>query len=327
MLTRRKAFSYLSAAAAAMTLQRNSGLAAESSTVQTPVNFEVPRGSCDCHVHVLDPERFPYLPNRPFTPAPATAEDLRSLMRGLRQDRVVLVQPVHYGTDNSCLLDAARRLAPNARALAIIDQSTPRGVLEELNAGGFRGVRLNFETFGVANPDAIKARIDTVTEKMHGLNWHLHFFSRPSVIAQLKDNLSQQPLPVVIDHFGGTQAAQGLDQPGFDAMIDMIKTGHAYVKISAPYIISRAGPEYPDAEALAHAFIKANPDRILWGSDWPHFDPAALSKPITEIAVPRPIDDGLVLNQLAKWVTDPTVRKKILVDNPARLYGFQQFAG
>jgi predicted TIM-barrel fold metal-dependent hydrolase len=110
-------------------------------------------------------------------------------------------------------------------------------------------------------------------------------------------------------------------------MIDMIKTGHAYVKISAPYLISRAGPEYPDAEPLIHAFIKANPDRILWGSDWPHFDPANLGKPLTEIALPRPIDHCLVLNQLARRVTDPTVRKKILVDNPERLYGFQPLGG
>jgi predicted TIM-barrel fold metal-dependent hydrolase len=328
VLTRRNAILYSSSAVLAAALPAPYGRAAAVSTVKTPINFEVPRGSCDCHVHVLDPDRFPYLPQRPFTPAPATVEDLRVLARGLRVDRVVLVQPVHYGTNNSCLLDAARQLAPNARALAIIDQSTPRGVLEELAAGGFRGARLNFETFGVADPSAIKNRIDAVTEKMRDLKWHLHFFSRPSVIAQLHGHLIQQPLPVVIDHFAGAQAAEGPDQAGFDSVIDMVKTGHAYVKLSAPYLVSKNGPDYADTEPLALALIRTNPERVLWGSDWPHFNPAAVAgKPLTEIAPYRPIDDGLVFNQLSKWVPDQATRRKILVENPERLYGFQAIAG
>jgi Amidohydrolase/D-Ala-D-Ala carboxypeptidase 3 (S13) family len=174
----------------------------------------------------------------------------------------------------------------------------------------------------------LKARIDAVTEQMRDLNWYLHFYSQPSVIAQLKDHLAQQPLPVVIDHFGGARAVQGLDQPGFDAVVDLVRTGRAYIKISGANRISQQDPDFPDAAPLAQALVKANPDRVLWGTDWPHLNPAyGRGKPLTEISPPLPIDDGMVLNQLPKWVPDPPTLKKILVDNPARVYGFEPIAG
>ena len=329
MLTRRRLLSQISAVGAATAvLQTNAVSAAAPSTVKTRVNFDVPRGACDCHVHAFDPATVPYLPQRPFTPPPATAEDVRELLRELHLDRVVIVQPLFYGTNNSYVLDALRRFGKNARALAIIDKATPRGALEEMAGGGFRGVRLNFETRGVADPEAIKGRIDAVTEQMRGLNWYLHFYSQPSVIAQLKDHLAQQPLPVVIDHFGGAQASQGLDQPGFDAVVDLVRTGRAYVKISGANRISRRDPDFPDAAPLAQALVKANADRVLWGTDWPHLNPVyGRGKPLTEISPPLPIDDGMVLNQLPKWVPDPPTVKKILVDNPARIYGFEPVAG
>jgi predicted TIM-barrel fold metal-dependent hydrolase len=329
VLTRRRMLSQIGiASTATMALRTGVGFAAAPSTVKTAVNFHIPRGACDCHVHSFDPARLPYLPQRPFTPPPATVDDLRELLHQLHLDRVVIVQPLFYGTNNSYLMDAIRQLGPNARALAIIDKATPRTALEEMATGGFRGVRLNFETSGVADPDAIKAQIDAVTEQMRGLNWYLHFYSQPSVIAKLKDHLAQQPLPVVIDHFGGARAAQGPDEQGFDAVVDLVRTGRAYVKISGANRISQKEPDFSDAAPLAQALVNANPDRILWGTDWPHLNPAyGRGKPLTEISPPLPIDDGLVLNQLARWVPDPAIRKKILVDNPARLYGFESLPG
>ena len=329
MLTRRRMLSHIGiASTATMALRTGVGFAAAPSTVKTAVNFDIPRGACDCHVHVFDPTRLPYLPQRPFTPPPATVDDLGELLRQLHLDHVVIVQPLFYGTNNSYLLDAVRQFGPSARALAIIDKATSRTALEEMAAGGFRGVRLNFETSGVADPDVIKARIDAVTEQMRSLNWYLHFYSPPSVIAKLKDHLAQQPLPVVIDHFGGARAAQGPDQQGFDAVVDLVRTGRAYVKISGANRISQKDPDFSDAAPLAQALVNANPDRILWGTDWPHLNPAyGRGKPLTEISPPLPIDDGLVLNQLARWVPDPAIRKKILVDNPARLYGFVSLPG
>lgn len=329
MLTRRRMLSHIGVVGtAAMALRAGASFAAAPSTVKTRVNFDVPRGACDCHVHSFDPAKVPYLPRRPFTPPPATVEDVRELLSELHLDRVVIVQPLFYGANNSYVFDTVRQLGKSARALAIIDKTTKRGALEEMAAGGFRGVRLNFETSGVADPDAIKARIDAVTEQMRGLNWYLHFYSQPSVIAQLKDHLAQQPLPVVIDHFGGAGAEKGPDQPGFDAVVDLVRTGRAYIKISGANRISQQDPDFPDAAPLAQALVKANPDRILWGTDWPHLNPAAgRGKPLTEISPPLPIDEGLVLNQLPKWVPDPAIRKKILVDNPARVYGFEVLSG
>jgi predicted TIM-barrel fold metal-dependent hydrolase len=329
MLTRRRMLSDIGAVSTAIVaLRTGAGFAAAPSTVKTAVDFDVPRGSCDCHVHVFDPTRVPYSPNRPFTPPPATVEDLRELLRELRLDRVVIVAPGDNFTNNSFILDAVRQLGPSARAIAVIDKTTARGALEEMAAAGFRGVRLAFEVTGVTDPVLIRAAIDTVVEQIRGLNWHLQVFMRPSIIDQLKDFITQLPVPVVIDHFGRTFAAQGPNQPGFDALVDLVRTGRVYVKISAVNRISERGPDYQDATPIAQALVKANSDRIVWGSDWPHFNGAwARDHTIDTIAPPLLIDDGLVFNQLPKWVPDPTIRKKILVDNPARLYGFEPTAG
>ncbi len=132
---------------------------------------------------------------------------------------------------------------------------------------------------------------------------------------------------MVFDHFGRAAAARGPDQPGFDALLELMKSGRAYVKISGAYRVSEQAPVFADATPLAQALVAANPDRVVWGSDWPHPNSDyGRGKPLTEIAPPFPIDDGLLLSQLPKWVPDAGLRKKILVDNPARLYGFERVA-
>ena len=145
----------------------------------------------------------------------------------------------------------------------------------------------------------------------------------PHVIAALKAHIEQLPFPVVFDHFGGAKAKQGVAQPHFDALLDLVRSGKAYVKISGAYRASELGPDFADATPLAQALIAANPDRIVWGSDWPHPDSAfGQGRSLSEIAPPFPVDDGLLLNQLPKWTTAAALRQKILVDNPARLYDF-----
>jgi predicted TIM-barrel fold metal-dependent hydrolase len=135
------------------------------------------------------------------------------------------------------------------------------------------------------------------------------------------------PFPLVFDHFGRAMAAAGPSQPGFDALLNLVKSGRAYVKISGAYRCSEKAPDYADVMPLAQALVQANPERIVWGTDWPHPNSdAGRGKPLTEIAAPFPIDDGLLLNQMAKWVPDADTRKKILVDNPVRLYGFESKA-
>jgi predicted TIM-barrel fold metal-dependent hydrolase len=305
-------------ATGASVVARRAGAA--PSTVKTPVDYQVPRGASDCHVHVFgDPKRFPFAAHRVYTPPEASIADLLALQAALHLDRVVIVTPSVYGLDNSCTLDAIRRLGGRARGVAVIDASTSAATLDEMAANGFKGARLNLETVGQADPGAIKELIASVAAAVRQRQWHLQFNTRMAVIAALKDGLAALGVTVVFDHFGRAQAAQGTGQPGFGAMLDLLRAGHAYVKISAPYRSSQKPPDFPDVTPIARAIVAANPDRVVWGSNWPH--PGRGTSP-TAIAPPYPADDGLMLNLLARWVPDPAVRKKILVDNPARLYGF-----
>ena len=293
-------------------------------TVKTPVDFDIPAGACDCHVHVFgDPAKYPFAADRVYTPPGASIEMLQDLHRALHIRRVVIVNPSVYGTDNACTLDAARQIGADARAVVVIGKDTPRSALDEMAAAGARGVRVNLATGGTSDPSAAKAIIDSVVGQIAPLKWHMQLYTSLSVIAALKDQLSQLPIPVVFDHFGGAKAALGPSQPGFDVVLDLVKSGRGYVKISGAYRASDKAPDFADATPLAQALVAANADRIVWGTDWPHPNPANQPRvPVSEMTRPAQVDDGLLLNQLAKWVPDATTRKKILVDNPARLYGF-----
>ena len=293
----------------------------------TATNFVIPRGACDCHVHVFgDAAQFPFAATRTYTPPPASVERLLELQRDLHMDRVVVVQPSVYGTDNACTMDGVKRMGARARGIVVIDKSTPRAALQEMASAGARGIRLNLNTAGVFDPNTAKQQLDTVAEQLRGLNWHVQMFVALSVISALTDYFKQYPYPVVFDHFGQPKAPEGVGQPGFANLLDLVKSGHAYVKISGAYRVSTQPPAYADATPLAQALVAANPDRIVWGTDWPHPNGAS-ARSINEIATPFPIDDGLLLNELSKWVPDAATRKKILVDNPARLYGFEPVAG
>jgi predicted TIM-barrel fold metal-dependent hydrolase len=324
MLTRRHALYCMGGVSVSLAAQGKAALAM-ADTVRTAVNFEIPAGACDCHVHVFaDPAKFPFATDRVYTPPAASVEALLDLQRALRLERVVIVQPSVYGTDNAATLDALRRIGRNARAVAVIDKSTSRTALDEMAAAGVRGVRLNLETAQQSDPSAARALIDTTVAQIASRNWHIQFYTSPAVIAALKDHLAQLPTPLVFDHFGAAKAALGPGQPGFDALLELVKSGRAYAKISGAYRISDKAPDFTDATPLAQALVAANPDRVVWGSDWPHPNSAfGRGRSLSEISPPIAIDDGLLLNQLPKWVSDPAIRRKILVDNPARLYGFQ----
>jgi predicted TIM-barrel fold metal-dependent hydrolase len=302
------------------------GLASRRATAQarTPVNFEVPRGACDCHTHVfLDPVRFPFVPNRAYTPPTATAAQLLELQSALRMDRVVIVQPSVYGTDNRATLDGIRELGlERARGVAVIEASATPSQLDELHGGGIRGVRVNLETAGVVDPAASARRLQEAVQQVAARGWHVQTYTRLSIIEALKDQLLNMPVPLVVDHFGGARGELGPQQPGFASLVELVRSGKAYVKISGAYRSSNSAPDFADVAPLAQALIQANPDRIVWGTDWPHPDSTS-GRPTSEISPPHQIDDGLLLNQLPTWAPDATVRQKILVDNPARLYGFR----
>jgi predicted TIM-barrel fold metal-dependent hydrolase len=326
MLSRRDILIGSAAAGTAGLLRGEDSLFARASQPSTPVNFEVPAGACDCHTHVFgDPRRFPFATSRTYTPEQASVAEMRALHRALHTARVVIVNPSVYGADNACTLDAIKQLGPAARGIAVIDEKTPESALDEMDRAGIRGIRINLETSGVSDPGLARQRFTAAAERIRGRSkWHIQIYTRLSVIEGIKDLVTAAPMPIVFDHFGGAQGPQGVDQPGFNTLLNLVRTGKAYVKISAPYRSSTQAPDYSDVTPLAKALIPANPQRMLWGSDWPHPDSTQVpGRKVTDLAPLQQIDDGHILNLLPVWAPDAALRKTILVENPAKLFGFE----
>jgi predicted TIM-barrel fold metal-dependent hydrolase len=287
-----------------------------------PVRFDVPERACDCHVHVFgDASRFPFEASRTYTPESASAAKLLAMHRALRISRVVIVQPSVYGTDNSCILHAIKQYGSRARGIAVLPSEAPSATLDDMERAGIRGVRINLGTAGDTNLADARHRLKSAIEQIQGRNWHVQVYAALPVIAGLHDLVLASPVPVVFDHFGGAKGAAGLQQPGFDKLLQFVRSGKGYVKISGAYRASDSPPDYPDAAPLARTLIAANPKRILWGSDWPHPDTGSGRKP-SDVSPLLHIDDGHLLNLMATWAPDAALRKTILVDNAATLYGF-----
>jgi predicted TIM-barrel fold metal-dependent hydrolase len=232
-----------------------------------------------------------------------------------------VVNPSVYGTDNSCTLDAVKQLGSSARAIAVIDDKTPEAAIDDMDSAGVRGIRINLETSGQADPAVARQSFKAGVERIKGRkNWHIQVYARLSVIEATADLIAGAPMPVVFDHFGGAKAALGIAQPGFATLLKLLRSGTAYVKISGAYRSSTLAPDYPDVAPLAKALIAENPQRILWGTDWPH--PSQVPGRKMEISPLFPIDDGRLFNQLEVWAPEAATRTLILVENPARLYGF-----
>ena len=321
MLTRR---SMMLASIAAGVMINNRTAAAKAAQPATPVNFDIPAGACDCHTHIHpDPAKYPFFAGRVYTPELASPEEMTALHKALKMERVVIVTPSIYGTDNSATLFGMAARGATARGVAVIDDKTSESDLDLMGKAGIRGVRLNLATGGVNDPSVARPRFTNAVERMKARGWHMQIYTNMPMITAVKDLIMASPVPVVFDHFGGAQAALGVEQPGFADLVDLVKAGKAYVKISGAYRASKLGPDFADCIPLAKALIGANPDRIVWGTDWPHPDPVTpKGKQISDVTPLFQIDDGRLLNQLPVWAPDAAIRKKILVDNPAQLYGF-----
>jgi predicted TIM-barrel fold metal-dependent hydrolase len=313
----------LASIAAGVTMNDRTVLA-KAAQPSTPVNFEIPPGASDCHTHIHgDTAKFPFFAGRVYTPELASPEEMSALHKALHIERVVIVTPSVYGTDNSSTLFGMTARGPTARGVAVIDDKTPESDRDAMNKAGFRGIRLNLATGGVNDPTVGRPRFTAAVERVTARGWHVQLFTSLAMISAIKDLIATSPVPVVFDHFGGAQAALGVGQPGFADLLELVKSGKAYVKISGAYRASKLGPDYADATPLAQALIAANADRIVWGTDWPHPDSVTPpGKQISDVTPLFQIDDGRLLNQLSVWAPDAAIRKKILVDNPARLYGF-----
>jgi predicted TIM-barrel fold metal-dependent hydrolase len=313
----------LKAAMAATGLLRTRPSFAKASQPATPVDFDVPPDACDCHTHIFgDPRKFPLWPGRIYTPETASPEEMSALHRALHLQRVVIVNPSIYGTDNSATLFGIKDRGANARGVAVIDEKTSQSDLDAMNRGGIRAIRINLTNAGQTDPAIARERLHTALKRVQHRGWHIEMYTTLGVISGIKDVVQASPVAVVFDHFGGAQAALGVHQPGFDDLIELVRSGRAYVKISGVYHASTL-PDYADVKPLAQALIAANTDRIIWGSDWPHPNPEAQAgHPLSKVTPLYQIDDGRVLNLLPVWAPDAVARKKILVDNPARLYAF-----
>ena len=319
MPTRREILIAALAAGATMHMRTSFARAAQPATA---VNFDIPAGACDCHTHIHgDPETFPFFAGRVYTPETALPEEMSALHKALHMQRVVIVTPSVYGTDNSATLWGMKARGKDARGVAVIDEKTSESALDAMQQAGVRGIRLNLATGGVNDPSVGRKRFVAAVERVQKRKWHVQMYTNLAVISSIKDLVLASSVPAVFDHFGGAQAALGVEQPGFKDLVELVRSGKAYVKISGAYRASKLAPDYSDAAPLAKALIAANADRIVWGTDWPHPNSSS-GNPATQVTPLFQIDDGKLLNQLPGWAPDAGVRKKILVDNPTRLYGF-----
>jgi predicted TIM-barrel fold metal-dependent hydrolase len=291
-------------------------LSAKASQPRTSINFQVPDHACDCHTHIFGD--YPLFAGRSYTPEHASAAEMSTLHRKLHIERVVIVTPSIYGTDNAASLDGIKARGKNARGIAVIDDQTAERELDSMHKAGMRGIRLNLNN-GPRSALPPRDRFQAAAKRMQSRGWHIQMFVALNVITNIKDLVLASPVPVVFDHFGGASLSAGPGQPGFADLVDLVSAGKAYVKISISG--PNVGLPLAGAAPLAQTLIKANPDRILWGTDWPHPDSASGKKP-ADLSPLKVVDDGQVLNQLPIWAPDSATRHKILVDNPARLYGF-----
>ena len=258
---------------------------------------------------------------RDYTPPPATADQLAQVLRSMHFDRVIIVTPTIYDNDNSATLAALKQLGRDrARGVAAADETMPPKALDSLSEGGIVGMRVFLG--GEASKEAAAVNhLQAKFELAKARGWHLEISAPPDAVANLRAQLASAPVPLLFVYFGWVKG--GVDQPGFHAVLSLLKSGKAYVKLSEPYRVSKKGPDYPNLVPVVKAYLAANPDRLLWGSGWSHVDSSSVhGRKATDLAPDLPIDNAHLLDLLAAWVPDAQTRRKILVDNPARLYGF-----
>jgi predicted TIM-barrel fold metal-dependent hydrolase len=272
--------------------------------------YKAPPNACDAHIHIYDP-RFPMAWPKLRAVTDASVAEYRLLQKRNGTARVIVVQPAAYGTDNSVTVDAVEQLGiANARGVAVLHPSVTDERLRALDAGGIRGLRFSQHEprTAVTSPDMI----EPLARRIHDLGWHVQLHLRGEQIVEMAELIGRLPGKVVIDHMGRLPQPQGTRNPGFGALRGLLDTGRVWVKLSGAYLDTKVGPpRYADIKAVAVALIEHAPERCVWGSDWPH-----PTEPHT-----KP-DDAILFDLLQEWALDEPTRHKILVKNPAELYGF-----
>lgn len=276
----------------------------------TRPRLKAPPGACDTHMHIYGaPERFPFAPGPAHKPPPASVEDYLTMLDRIGVERVVVVQPAGYGTDNRCTVDAVARMGSRARGVATVDASVSDEELQRLSDAGMRGARFHMLPGGAVPWEML----EEVAAKVKPFGWHVQVQLPGEELPEREALLRGLPVDLVIDHIGRIPEPIEVNHPGFRTLLGLVETGRCWVKLSAPNITSPEGaPEFAKAGRLASALASAAPERMLWASNWPHPGNPPEDKP----------DEGMLLDTLLHWVKDEKVRQGILVDNPARLYGF-----
>lgn len=293
----------------------------------TPVPYSVglnrpqrplPPGACDSHMHIFDP-RFAPSAHWPRTPPVAPVVAYRQLQSRLGTTRTVVVTPSTYGTDNACTLDALHQLGHDARGVAVVGEGVSADELAHLAARRVRGLRVNFvspQSWGTTTPEMLATLARKVAEHPACTGWHIQIFAHPEQLIALAPQLRTLPVPLVIDHLGRIDPAEGPAAEAYGVVRGLLDGGNTWVKLSGAYMRSTVhGPSYADTLPLGQALVQAAPERLVWGSDWPH---------TTE--TPGTVNDADLVDLLQAWAGSEAAMDRILVDNPARLYGFDTAA-
>jgi 2-pyrone-4,6-dicarboxylate lactonase len=277
--------------------------------------FEFPPLACDCHAHICGPSGvYTYIPQRIYSPPDALLPEYRHLLDKLGCRRAVLVQPSFYGTDNSAMLAAMKAGGPAFRGVAVIGDDATASELEAMHAAGVRGARLNIVDVREGKGQLPIERIARLADRIRPFGWHIEFLMHVDEFPEIDTTLGRLPVDVVFGHLGYVKTEKGITAPGFQSLLRLLRSGRAWVKLTGPYRISSQTLPHGDTNAFAHALLDAAPERIVWGTDWPHV--------ATKWTIPMP-NDGALADLLLDWVPNAAQRARVLTENPETLYGFR----
>lgn len=273
----------------------------------------LPQGACDTHAHILGPiTHYAYAPARVYTPPDCLLTDYQTMLATLGVQRAVLVQPSVYGSDNTVMLAALKAAGSTFRGVAVVDDNVTDSELMQLNAAGVRGVRVNIVDVKDRQPGTLPmASLTALAKRIAPMHWHMEFLMHCDEFPELDLSFADFPVAIVLGHLGYMKTDKGVNDPGFQALLRLMQAGKAWVKLTGPYRISTQRLPHTDTHAYAHALVAANPQRVLWGSDWPHV--------MVKSHMPN---DGDLCDLLSHWIPDAATRTQVLVKNPAALYDF-----
>ncbi len=273
----------------------------------------LPPGATDAHAHICGPQsKYAYFAQRIYTPPDCLLPDYRRMLAAIGVERAVLVQPSIYGTDNTAMLDALQAAGPQFRGVAVVADDVSEHELNRLHGAGVRGVRVNIVDVPNRKPGTLPLEsLKQLALKVKPFGWHMEFLMHVDEFPDLDRMLDDFPVDTVYGHLGYMKTDKGIANPGFQALLRMMKAGRAWCKLTGPYRISLQPLPHADTIDYAHALVAAAPRQVVWGSDWPH----------VMVKTPMP-NDGDLADMLGAWVQDAALLKQVMVDNPARLYGF-----